>query len=450
MTTPTRCHMVDRSGSAATIVLTAAVVCAGYASIGSAAEATAPPETIALKAAHLFDSTGTALKEGGTIVVRGDRIVSVGGAVPAGTRVIDLGDATLLPGFIDAHTHLTLEFEKDYYHFVYNRLMRFPAEQALYGAQYARRTLDAGFTTVRNVGASDFVDIGLRNAINAGVASGPHMLTAAHGIGSPGGHFDNYSYPPDRVKPWGPIEGICSGPEECREAVRYQMKWGADVIKIAPSGGVLSESDPVDVPQLTPEELSAIVSEAHKWNRKVAAHCHGDNAARLAIAAGVDSIEHGSFLTEDTLKLMKSKGVFLVPTRMAVYWTNKMADTFPPNIAAKARAAASAHGNMFKAALRIGVPIAFGTDAGVSPHGMNGMEFGLMTDLGMSPAAALLSGTRDAAKLLGVEAEVGTLEAGKAADIVAVPGNVLSDIHATEHPVFVMHLGRIVVPKAGN
>jgi imidazolonepropionase-like amidohydrolase len=442
--------MVDRSGSAAAIVLTAAVVCAGYASIGSAAEATAPPETIALKAAHLFDSTGTALKEGGTIVVRGDRIVSVGGAVPAGTRVIDLGDATLLPGFIDAHTHLTLEFEKDYYHFVYNRLMRFPAEQALYGAQYARRTLDAGFTTVRNVGASDFVDIGLRNAINAGVASGPHMLTAAHGIGSPGGHFDNYSYPPDRVKPWGPIEGICSGPEECREAVRYQMKWGADVIKIAPSGGVLSESDPVDVPQLTPEELSAIVSEAHKWNRKVAAHCHGDNAARLAIAAGVDSIEHGSFLTEDTLKLMKSKGVYLVPTRMAVYWTNKMADTFPPNIAAKARAAASAHGNMFKAALRIGVPIAFGTDAGVYPHGMNGMEFGLMTDLGMSPAAALLSGTRDAAKLLGVEAEVGTLEAGKAADIVAVPGNVLSDIHATEHPVFVMHLGRIVVPKAGN
>jgi imidazolonepropionase-like amidohydrolase len=450
MTTPTRCHIVDRSRSAAAILLTAAVVCAGYASIASAAEATAPPETIALKAAHLFDSTGTALKEGGTIVVRGDRIVSVGGAVPAGTRVIDLGDATLLPGFIDAHTHLTLEFEKDYYHFVYNRLMRFPAEQALYGAQYARRTLDAGFTTVRNVGASDFVDIGLRNAINAGVASGPHMLTAAHGIGSPGGHFDNYSYPPDRVKPWGPIEGICSGPEECREAVRYQMKWGADVIKIAPSGGVLSESDPVDVPQLTPEELSAIVSEAHKWNRKVAAHCHGDNAARLAIAAGVDSIEHGSFLTEDTLKLMKSKGVYLVPTRMAVYWTNKMADTFPPNIAAKARAAASAHGNMFKAALRIGVPIAFGTDAGVYPHGMNGMEFGLMTDLGMSPAAALLSGTRDAAKLLGVEAEVGTLEAGKAADIVAVPGNVLSDIHATEHPVFVMHLGRIVVPKAGN
>jgi imidazolonepropionase-like amidohydrolase len=431
-------------------VMLAAVLPAVAFPPAAAAEEAAAPQMIVLKAAHLFDSTGTTLKDGGTIVVQGDRIVSVGGAAPAGARVIDLGDATLLPGFIDSHTHVTMELEKDYYRFVYNRMMRFPAEQALYGAQYARRTLEAGFTTVRNVGASDFVDIGLRNAINAGVAVGPRMLTAAHGIGSPGGHFDNYSYPPDRVQPWGPIEGICSGPEQCREAVRYQMKWGADVIKIAPSGGVLSESDPVDVPQLTPEELAAIVSEAHTWNRKVAAHCHGDHAARLAIAAGVDSIEHGSFLTEDTLKLMKSKGVYLVPTRMAVYWTNKNADSYPPNIAAKARAAAAAHGNMFKTALRLGVPIAFGTDAGVFPHGLNAQEFGLMADLGMSPAAALLAGTRDAAKLLGLEAELGTLEAGKVADVVAVPGNALSDIHATEHPVFVMHLGRIVLQKAGT
>ena len=254
---------------------------------------------------------------------------------------------------------------------------------------------------------------------------------------------------PSASNRYGPIEGVCTGPDQCREAVRYQMKWGADVIKIAASGGVLSESDPVDVPQLTPEELSAIITEAHKWGRKVAAHCHGDAAARLAIAAGVDSIEHGSFLTEDTLKMMKAKGVWLVPTRMAVYWVNKQADTFPPKIAAKARAAAAAHDKMFRAALRIGVPIAFGTDAGVFPHGMNALEFSLMTDQGMAPAAALLAGTRDAAKLLGVQ-DVGTLEAGKVADIVAVPGNVLSDIHATEHPVFVMHLGHIVVQKAGS
>jgi imidazolonepropionase-like amidohydrolase len=411
----------------------------------------AAPETIVLKAAHVFDSTGTALKDGVTVVVRGDRIVSVGtAAAPAGARVIDLGDATLLPGFIDAHTHLTLDFSGNYYRRFHDELLRFPAETALYGALYARRTLEAGFTTVRNVGAEDFVDIGLRNAINAGITVGPRMITAAHGLGSPGGHFDSASFPPERVKPSGPIDGICSGPEECRQATRYQMKWGADVIKIAASGGVLSEADPVDVPQLTLEEMTAIVSEAHKWKRKVAAHCHGDAAARIAIEAGVDSIEHGSFLTEDTLKMMKARGVYLVPTRMAVYWVSKMVETYPAKIADKARAAAAAHTNMFKTALRVGVPIAFGTDAGVYPHGMNAMEFALMTDLGMSPAAALLAGTRESAKLLGVQAEVGTLEAGKVADIVAVPGNVLSDIHATEHPVMVMHSRHVVLQKAGT
>ena len=274
-------------------VLAAAVVI-GLAALPAAraadeTSAAAPAETLVLKAAHVFDSTGTALKDGVIVVVRGDRIVSVGtAAAPAGARVIDLGDATLLPGFIDAHTHLTMQFDKDYYRGVYNNLMRFPAEQAMYAALYARRTLEAGFTTVRNVGADDFIDVGLRNGINAGITEGPHMLTAVHGIGSPGGHFDHYALPPDRVKPWGPIEGICSGPEECRQAVRYQLKWGADVIKIAASGGVLSESDPVDVPQLTPEELTAIVSEAHKWRRKVAAHCHGDAAAR-PYARTVDS-----------------------------------------------------------------------------------------------------------------------------------------------------------------
>lgn len=415
------------------------------------AEDPAAPATIVLKAAHLFDATGTALKDAATVVVRGDKIVSVGtGAAPKGARVIDLGDATILPGFIDAHTHLTSELQKDYYHFVYNQMVRFPAEQALYGAMYAKRTLEAGFTTVRNVGADDFVDISLRKAINAGVTEGPRMLTAGHLIGSPGGHGDGISFPPDRVKPRGPIEGICSGPEECREATRYQMKWGADVIKFAASGGVLSEADPVDVPQLTLEEMTAIVSEAHKWKRRVAAHCHGDAAARIAIEAGVDSIEHGTFLSEDTLKLMKSKGVYLVPTRMAAYWVGKDADAYPPQIAAKARAASAAHSAMFKNALRIGVPIAFGTDAGVYPHGMNAREFSLMTELGMSPAAALLAGTRESAKLLGVENETGTLETGKAADIVAVRGNVLSDIRSTEHPVFVMHLGRVVVQRSGS
>ena len=433
---------------ACTRLAVAAALALGLSPLGVAQ--TPPAETVALKAAHIFDATSTALKDGGVVVVKGDRIVSVGGSAPAGARVIDLGDATLLPGFIDAHTHLTMQFSDNYYKMFHDSMLRFPAEDALYGALYARRTLEAGFTTVRNVGAGDFTDIALRNAINAGVTEGPRMITAAHGIGSPGGHFDAPSFPPDQVKPEGPIEGICTGADECREAVRYQMKWGADVIKIAASGGVLSEADPVDVPQLTLEEMKAIVSEAHAWRRKVAAHCHGDAAARLAIEAGVDSIEHGSFLTEDTLKLMKAKGVYLVPTRITVEYVLKEVENYPPQITAKAHAAAAAHGNMMRTAIKLGVPIALGTDAAVYPHGMNGQEFGLYVNLGMTPAQALLSGTRDDAKLLGIEGDVGTLEAGKVADVVAVPGNVLTDIRATEHPVLVMHLGKIVVQKSGS
>jgi imidazolonepropionase-like amidohydrolase len=412
---------------------------------------TAPATPVVLKAARLFDSTNGTLRTNGVVVVQGDKIVAVGdgAALPPNARIIDLGDATLLPGFIDAHTHVTSEFNPNYYRGVYDDLMRFPAEKALYAARWARRTLEAGFTTIRNVGAEDHVDVGLRNAIDADVTVGPRILTAVYAIGSTGGHCDQSPFPPENVAPIGPTQGVCNGPEECREAVRQQMKFGADVIKICASGGVLSEADPVDVPQLTPAELGAIMTEAHTWKRKVAAHAHGDLAARLAVEAGVDSIEHGSFLTESTLKLMKQKGVYLVPTRLAVYWVNKSVDTYPPKIAAKARAAYAAHAEMFKNALRIGVPIAFGTDAGVYPHGMNAMEFGLLTDLGMAPSAALLAGTREAAKLLGVDADSGTLEAGKWADIVAVPGDVIANIRATEHPIFVMRHGQVVVQKTG-
>lgn len=435
-----------------TTALSAAVLGLCASSMAFTAQAAeSPPATIVLKAAHVFDATGVALRDGAAVVITGGKIVSVGnGPTPAGAKVIDLGDATILPGFIDAHVHLTDELQNDYYKGFYNDMFRFPAEQAHYAEMYAKRTLEAGFTTVRNVGADEFIDVGLRNAINADITEGPRILTAVHAIGSTGGHCDQSPFPPQRIKPVGPIEGVCNGADQCREAVRDQMKWGADVIKICASGGVLSESDPVDVPQLTPDELTAIISEAHKWKRKVAAHAHGDLAAKLAVEAGIDSIEHGSFLTEATLKLMKAKGVYLVPTRMAVYWTNKGADAYPPKIAEKARAAAAAHEKMFRTALQVGVPIAFGTDSGVSPHGKNAMEFGLMTDLGMAPSAALLAGTREAAKLLGVDSDSGTLEAGKRADIVAVPGNVLQDIHATEHPLFVMKGGVVVVQKAAG
>lgn len=420
-----------------------AMVCALMlaASAVNSAES-APPFVI--KAAHLFDGRSGRLTDNGVVVVQGEKILGVG-AAPADARVIDLGDATLLPGFIDAHTHVTDELQPDYYRGFHEEMYRFPVEQSFYAALYAKRTLEAGFTTIRNVGAAEFIDVGLRNAINAGIVVGPRIITAAHSIGSTGGHCDQGPFPPDRIAPLGPEQGVCNGADQCREAVRYQMKWGADVIKICASGGVLSEADPVDVPQLTTDELRAIVSEAHAWKKKVAAHCHGDVAARMAVEAGVDSIEHGSFLSDETLKLMKSKGTYLVPTRLAVFTVNQQAQGLPPAIAEKARAAWSAHEKMMHSALKIGVPLAYGTDSGVSRHGINGKEFALLTQLGMSPSAALLTSFQGSAKLLGLDNEIGSLEAGKSADIVAVKGNVLNDIASTEKPVFVMRAGTVIV-----
>jgi imidazolonepropionase-like amidohydrolase len=392
----------------------------------------------------MFDGKSDRPVSPGLVVVENGKIVSVGGTAPAGAAVVDLGDATLLPGFIDAHVHLAMESTDNWLGDFYSGIMRFPAEQAQYAAMFARRTLEAGFTTVRDVGSHDYVALGLRNAINAGIAEGPRMLVSNYPIGATGGHTDGTPYPPDRVVARGPREGVCNGPEECRAAVRYQIKYGADVIKCMPSGGVLSLGDPVDAPELTQEEMNAIVSEAHAWGRKVAAHCHGDSAARIAIAAGVDSIEHGSFLKPDTLALMKKKGTYLVPTLYAGFWVGSHAEKFPPPIAAKARAAAAAITAMFKEAVRQGVNVAFGTDAGVEPHGGNAREFSLMTEAGLPSAAALRAATSAGAALLGVADDSGTLETGKRADIVAVPGDPTADIHATEKVVFVMQQGRIV------
>jgi imidazolonepropionase-like amidohydrolase len=409
----------------------------------SLAAASGTDAPVVLKADRMFDSVSGKLVEHGMVVVAGSKIQAVGTnvAVPAGAKVIDLGDATLLPGFIDAHVHLTSESSKNYYEDWYQGVMRFPAEQALYGAHYAKVTLEAGVTTVRDLGSSDWISLGLRNAIKAGVIPGPRMLVANNAIGSTGGHADQDPVPPQRIAVLSPILGVCNGPEECRAAVRYQIKYGADVIKFMPSGGVLSLSDPVDNAQLTQEEMNAIVSEAHAWNRKVAAHCHGDKAAKMAIAAGVDSIEHGSFLKDDTLQEMKKKHVYLVPTLFAGYWVGQRLDEFPPSIAEKARAASSQAEQMFQHAVKIGVPIAMGTDAGVEPHGLNATEFFLMTKNGMAPAQALVAGTAGGADLLGVADKTGTLEAGKFADIVAVPGNPLADMHVTEHALFVMKEG---------
>jgi imidazolonepropionase-like amidohydrolase len=402
------------------------------------------PKTIVLKAARIFDATSDNVTANGVIVIEGNHIKSIGGPAPANAQVIDLGDVTLLPGLIDAHVHLTEENGDNYYLAYFQTLMRQPAEQALLATTFARKTIDAGFTTVRNVGANDYVDVGLRNAINNGWVAGPRMLVAVHAIGATAGHGDSDPIPPSKGIPsLGPIDGVCNGPAECRAAVRYQIKYGADVIKFMPSGGVLSLSDPVDAPELSQEEMNAIVEEAHHWGRKVAAHCHGDAAAKMAVQAGVDSIEHGSFIKPETLTMMKDKGIYLVPTLLAGDWLSARLDKFPPAIATKAKAAVVARSEMFRNALKIGVKIAFGTDSAVSPHGMNAKEFALMTGLGMSPAAALRSATSVAASLLGVD-DRGTLAPGKLADIVAVPGNPLTDITAMERVSFVMKDGVVV------
>jgi len=400
-----------------------------------------------LKAKHLFDAVSGKLAEPGVVVVTGGTITAVGAdaPIPPDARVIDLGDATLLPGFIDAHVHLEAESSDNWYGDFFSGIMRFPAEQALYGAHYAKITLEAGVTTVRDVGSTDYVAVGLRNAIKAGMIVGPRMLVSNYAIGSTAGHADQDPYPPQRIAPAGPLQGVCNGPDECRAAVRYQIKFGADLIKFMPSGGVLSLTDPVDNVQLTQEEMNAIVSEAHAWGRRVAAHCHGDRAAKMAIAAGVDSIEHGSFLQDDTLREMKARHVYLVPTMSAGYWVGKKADKYPPAIAVKARAASAAIRQMVQHAVQIGVPIAMGTDAAVGPHGQNAVEFLLLTQNGMTPAQALLAGTANGAQLLGVAEHTGTLQPGKDADIVAVPGNPLDNIEATQHPSLVMKQGIVYV-----
>jgi imidazolonepropionase-like amidohydrolase len=401
----------------------------------------------ALKAARLFDGKSDTLVRNGIVLIRGNKITAAGMgiSIPAGAVVIDLGDATLSPGFIDAHTHLTGEYSDDWKQSFVDQFRRELAERAIASTVNARKVLEAGFTTVRDVGSKDLIDVSLRNAIVRGLVPGPRMLVAVYSLGARGGHTDLTGLRHDLlVQQLGPAQGIAYGADGFREAVRHQVKNGADVIKFCASGGVLSLADEVDTPQLTLEEMTALVDEAHRLRKRVAAHCHGDRAARDAIAAGVDSIEHGSFLSEETLSLMKSKGTFLVPTLLAGEWTGGKLEKFPPEIAAKAKAALAARSTMFRNAVRLGIPIGFGTDSAVSPHGINAKEFALMVGLGMPMIDALKSATSSDAHLLGIAAKVGTLEPGKLADVIAIPGDPTSDITATERVFFVMKEGKIV------
>ncbi len=418
-------------------------------SISDSLGAETQPSQIALKAAHLFDGKTKTLTANGVVLVEGNVITAVGSglAIPPNFRVIDLGDATLSPGFIDAHTHLTLDFfSASYNELRLKNLQESVPAMAFKSIPNARATLVAGFTTVRDVGSDSFVDVALRDAIAHGIVEGPRMLVATKGIGATGGHFDRSGGFRDGLfgRQMDYTDGIADGPEEIRKAVRYEVKNGADVIKAAVSGGVLSLTDEVDVPQFSAEEMKVLVDESHRLRKKVAVHCHGDTAAREAINAGVDSIEHGSFLKPDTLQLMKQKGTYLTPTLLASDWILPKIDQYPPAVQEKARAAIAARTEMFQNALKAGVKISFGTDAGVFPHGLNAKEFVLMTGLGMKPIDALISATSADADLLGIAAKVGTLEKGKLADIIALPGDPTADITATQRVFFVMKEGKVV------
>jgi imidazolonepropionase-like amidohydrolase len=402
---------------------------------------------IALKAARLIDGTGAPAINNAVIVITDNRITAVGNAssvsIPADAKTIDLGDVTLLPGFIDAHTHLVgrvlgdpegdTAVVRDYDSF-----------GAILGVLHARDTLLAGFTSVRNVGAEgNFADMALRKAINEGWIIGPRMESAGHAIGITGGHCDENGFRPG-VAQQDALNGVADGPEEIRKAVRLQIKYGADVIKTCATGGVLSEGDAVGATQYSFEELKALVDEAKKLDRKVAAHAHGTEGIKIATRAGVSSIEHGSFLDEEGATLMGQRGTFLVPTLSAAESVERAArnGVLKGLRAEKALAAAAAARHATKIALAKGVQVALGTDAGVIAHGTNAREFFLMVDWGgMTNMQSIQAGTLSGARLLGWDKNLGSLTAGKWADVVAVSGDPLKDIHAMEKVVFVMKNG---------
>ena len=402
--------------------------------------------TVVLRAARLIDGTGAPPVTNGVVVVTGDRIVAVGrdGAVsvPAGARRIDLGDATLLPGLIDAHSHIVGRplgdpGAEDAH------VRDFDSFGAILGVANAEKTLLAGFTTIRNLGTGNFDDMALRKAIDEGYVPGPRMQTAGHSLGITGGHCDENGFKPG-LADGSPRTGIADGADQVRHAVRYQAKYGADVIKTCATGGVLSEGDAVGVEQYSFEELKTMVDEAAKLERKVAAHAHGAEGIKTAARAGVASIEHGSFLDAEGARLMAQRGTYLVPTLMAGEAVERAAQNgiLKGLRAEKALAAARAMRNGIKVARANNVPIAFGTDAGVGAHGANGHEFTLLVEWGgLTPMNAIVTATTNAARLLGWESRIGSLAPGKLADVIAVLGDPLADIRAMERVDFVMKNG---------
>jgi imidazolonepropionase-like amidohydrolase len=422
-----------------------AVLAAVVAALLTARAVSAQTDTarvVAIRAGRLIDGRGGAPITNAVILVRGDRITAVGSgiAIPQGAEVIDLSRSTVLPGLIDAHTHVTI-VPGDYYESLFRRS---PIDVAVVSHISARRTLEAGFTTIREAGAGEFIDVALRNAIDRGDITGPRILAATLAVGSTGGHNDITGFSP-YIK-FGGFSGVADGVDEIRKLIRLEVKNGADVIKMIASAGVLSEEESVGAPQYSQEEMNAVVQEAAMWGRKVEAHAHGAEAIKRAIRAGVASVEHASLIDDEGIALAKEKGTYLV---MDIYNDDYiMAEYkrlgFPQKILDKEATVGRTQRENFRKAARAGVKLAYGTDSGVYPHGWNGKQFAKMVEWGLTPMEAIKTATTNAADLLGWSDRVGSIQAGRFADIVAVDKDPLADITELERVKFVMKGGAVI------
>ncbi len=407
----------------------------------SALRAADPPTRVAVKAARLIDGRGGPPMAPAVVLIENDRIVAVGAAlaIPPDARVIDLGGATLLPGLIDMHDHLTGVPEN----LGYAGLAVSVPRETLHGAANAQKTLRAGFTTVRNVGASGFSDVALRDAVDAGELPGPRMRVSGPALGITGGHCDNNLLP---LEYHAKADGVADGPWEARAKVRENAKYGADVIKICASGGVLSKGDQPGTAQYTPEEMKALIDEAHRLGRKVAAHAHGTQSIKEAIAAGVDSVEHASLVDDEGIRMAREHGTYFV---MDIYnddfilQQGAKVGMLPESIEKEKKLGRLQREN-FQKAVKAGVKMAYGTDGGVYPHGDNAKQFAYMVQFGMTPMQAIQAATVNAADLLGWADRVGSVEPGKYADLIAVSGDPLADVRALENVGFVMKGGAVV------
>ncbi|HWS52707.1 MAG TPA: amidohydrolase family protein [Pyrinomonadaceae bacterium] len=407
-----------------------------------------PPKRAAVRAARLVDVRAGKVVRNPVVLIEGDRVTAVGPnlTVPAGVDVIDLGGATLLPGLIDCHTHITGQ-PANYYEDIFRRS---PIDYAVTAHVYARRTLEAGFTAIRDLGSGEFIDVALRNAVNAGTVVGPRIQAATLAIGATGGHADLSGFSP--YLKFGGFSGIADGEAEIRKLVRFEVKNGADVIKLIATAGVLSEEESVGAPQYTQEEMNAAVDEARMWGRRVAAHAHGAEGIKRAVRAGVASVEHGSFLDEEGIRMMKERGTYLVAD---VYNDDYILAEFtrlgyPPKIIEKERLVGRTQRENFQKAVRAGVKVAYGTDAGVYPHGWNAKQFAHMVRWGMTPMQAIQAATVNAADLLGWGDRVGAVEPGRFADLIAVSGDPLADVTVLERVGFVMKGGEVFRNELGR